>query len=171
MTEAEGLKEDYETWERKQKEERRQQAQEQLAEFHAQRQRELEARRQSREVAQTPQVVEDPLQLLSSLTESKAASSGGYAPSKSGLRICEAEELRSFRRVPLPGGVAFTSFVELEAAVAQKFASKRRADGSEVGVRRLVSLIRLQDQLQIGDDDDVAELREGDELEATFAET
>eukprot|EP00434_Breviolum_minutum_P006833 symbB.v1.2.006027.t1/scaffold328.1/size228725/2 len=74
---------------------------------------------------------QDPLQLLSSLTESKAASSGGYAPSKSGLRICEAEELRSFRRVPLPGGVAFTSFVELEAAVAQKFASKRRADGSE----------------------------------------
>ena len=40
----------------------------------------------------------------------------------------------------------------------------------QVGERPLVALIRIRDQLEIGDDEDLRELRAGDELQATFAE-
>lgn len=39
-----------------------------------------------------------------------------------------------------------------------------------MGERPLVALIRIRDQLEIGDDEDVRELLAGDELQATFAE-
>lgn len=49
--------EDYEEWEKRQKEERRLKAQEELAEFYAARQRELEERRRTREVQ--PEAAQD----------------------------------------------------------------------------------------------------------------
>ncbi|CAK9038880.1 unnamed protein product [Durusdinium trenchii] len=166
-------KEDYDAWEQQQKEERRRQAQEQLAEFHAQRQRELEARRQTREASQGYQ---DPLQLMSMMMQAaaaapSAASAASSAPTPApvgAVRVREVGE-SSFRKVLLPGGSMCHSFSELETLVSAKFASKRGLDGQEMGPRPLVFLIRLRDQLQICDDEDLVELKDQEELEATFA--
>eukprot|EP00930_Biecheleria_cincta_P077435 TRINITY_DN64731_c0_g1_i1.p1 TRINITY_DN64731_c0_g1~~TRINITY_DN64731_c0_g1_i1.p1 ORF type:complete len:234 (+),score=68.00 TRINITY_DN64731_c0_g1_i1:188-889(+) len=80
----------------------------------------------------------------------------------------------AFRRVvlrPATGGASGpVPFKEVESLVAAKFATNRRPDGSEVGLRPLVSLVRVADGLQVGDDEDVEELRDGDELQATFAQ-
>lgn len=89
--------------------------------------------------------------------------------------VTTAEESSgAFRRVvlrPATGGASGPlPFKEVESLVAAKFATNRRLDGSEVGLRPLVSLVRVADGLQVGDDEDVEELRDGDELQATFAQ-
>lgn len=77
----------------------------------------------------------------------------------------------AFRRVVLrPEGEAAPAFTfaHVESCVGLKFRSARGLDGAELGARRLVSLVRIQDSLVIGDDDDASLLKDGDELEATF---
>eukprot|EP00931_Biecheleriopsis_adriatica_P120083 TRINITY_DN95230_c0_g1_i1.p1 TRINITY_DN95230_c0_g1~~TRINITY_DN95230_c0_g1_i1.p1 ORF type:complete len:234 (-),score=68.60 TRINITY_DN95230_c0_g1_i1:85-786(-) len=103
-----------------------------------------------------------------------AAAAGPPGPSPIAVRVREAGvENSAFRRVLLRAADGASAgpptFAQVESLVAAKFASSRRPDGSEVGLRRLVTLIRLSDNLQVADDEDVAELSEGDELEATFA--
>merc|ERR1711879_797439 len=86
------------------------------------------------------------------------------------LRVRDRDgERDTFRQVsvPLEGGQA--TFAQVEARVAAKFRSSRGADGVELGLRRLAALVRLTDRLEIADDEDVALLRDGDELEACFA--
>lgn len=78
----------------------------------------------------------------------------------------------AFRRVVLQdasGGGGPLSFAEVERRVATKFSSSRGADGRELGLRRLVTLVRLKDDLELADDEDAALLAEGDELEVKFA--
>lgn len=90
------------------------------------------------------------------------------------VRVREGEDVgQGFRRVVLRSADAKVSelnFDEVEKRISAKFKSTRGLDGEEIGLRRIVSLVRISDKLQIGDDEDVALFREGDELQATFAE-
>mmetsp|Transcript_91971 Transcript_91971/g.297621 ORF Transcript_91971/g.297621 Transcript_91971/m.297621 type:complete len:246 (-) Transcript_91971:89-826(-) len=100
------------------------------------------------------------------------------APPQLAVRVREAGST-SFRRVVLrpvtdegaqEGGPAGPpTFAEVEARVCAKFRSARGPDGAEVGPRRLVTLVRLRDSLEVADDDDASLLQDGEELEATFA--
>lgn len=88
------------------------------------------------------------------------------------LRVREAG-FGFFRRVQLPiaqPGRANSTFKEVELRVCEKFRTAKGADGMEVGFRPLVSLVRISDQLEIGDDEDICLLANDDEMEATFAE-
>lgn len=92
------------------------------------------------------------------------------APPGIAIRVREAGNDRgTFRRVVLAecsGGQI--SFSELEKRIIDKFCSSRGVDGVELGKRRLVVLVRLKDQMEVADDEDAAQLVDGDELEATF---
>lgn len=88
------------------------------------------------------------------------------------VRVCEAaSQSGAFRRIAVPpvaADSATSRFAQLEAAVCEKFSTARGPSGKEMGERRLVSLVRIKDQTEIADDEDVALLSEGDELKATF---
>eukprot|EP00439_Symbiodinium_sp_Y106_P040748 s3644_g5.t1 len=125
------------------------------------------------------EVQKDMVQMLSNPAVA-AALQGKAAPVAAAAAVRKKVELRvrevgdagaSFRRVVLTEGTprTGTTFSQVESRVSEKFASKRDTTGREVGLRPLVSLIRLRDNLQIGDDEDVEQLEDGDELEATFA--
>uniref|UniRef100_A0A7S4SQN1 Uncharacterized protein n=1 Tax=Alexandrium monilatum TaxID=311494 RepID=A0A7S4SQN1_9DINO len=133
-------------------------------------------------------------ELLAALPQSAAAAPSAplapvtpSGPSQFALRVREAGSA-SFRRVVVGraapeaadggpsaeregggDGCKSPSFTEVECSVCAKFRSVRGPDGSEVGSRRLVTLVRIGDCLEVADDEDVALLQDGDELEATFA--
>ena len=89
------------------------------------------------------------------------------------VRVCEAgSEGGAYRRVVLPGAAdpASERFAKLEAAVCEKFSTARGRSGEAIGVRRLVTLVRARDNLEIADQEDVALLGSGDELRVTFVE-
>merc|ERR1740129_701611 len=125
--------------------------------------------------------------LSAALAAAGSASSAAPAPAAQAssaqpmaVRVREAGSA-SFRRVVLQaaesagaegGGGAPAGppcFQEVEKRICTKFSSSRGQDGQEVGLRRLVTLVRIADSLEVADDEDAALLRDGDEMEATFA--
>jgi len=92
---------------------------------------------------------------------------GGTAFRRVVLRDAEVEHVAQQVKHEVQGGPP--SFAEVESRLCTKFRTARGPDGTEVGPRRLVTLVRLSDSLELGDDEDVALLHDGDELEATFA--
>merc|ERR1711870_344 len=97
------------------------------------------------------------------------ASTGSGANSLS-LRVREvAGERDAFRQVTVPSEDGRLSFHQVETRIAAKFRSSRGPNGKELGLRRLVALVRIADKLEVADDEDVELLKEGDELEASFA--
>mmetsp|Transcript_79628 Transcript_79628/g.174611 ORF Transcript_79628/g.174611 Transcript_79628/m.174611 type:complete len:642 (+) Transcript_79628:69-1994(+) len=71
-----------------------------------------------------------------------------------------------FKRVALSGEAL--TFQALESNICSKFSASRGPDGQPVGLRQLVSLVRIKDNLEIGDDDDTTLIEDGDEFEAMF---
>ncbi|CAE8674867.1 unnamed protein product [Polarella glacialis] len=207
-----------------QRAEQRRKAEAELEEFHANRQRDIELRRQQHRVAEAARAAEA-AGSVSSISPAAAAGMQAFAASGAGgglnmeemlkaamgnpalvavmqqalqggsatpstplasvcpglggalsVRVREASQPSSaFRKVVLRkegesgSDLASVAFKKVESSICSKFSSARGSDGIEVGLRRLVTLVRLSDNLQVGDDEDAAELVDGDELEATFA--
>merc|ERR1712039_194694 len=106
-------------------------------------------------------------QPASASTASAATASGASSLT---LRVCEAGgERNTFRQVTVQREDGRLSFQQVETRIAAKFRSSRGPDGKELGLRRLVALVRIADKLEVADDEDVELLKEADELEASFA--
>lgn len=92
-------------------------------------------------------------------------------PAALAVRVREScGERDTFRQVSVPFEDGRMSFAQVEARICAKFRSTRDADGVELGLRRLVALVRLADRLEVADDEDVGLLKDADELEVTFAQ-
>merc|ERR1712187_538279 len=87
------------------------------------------------------------------------------------IRVREAgNERNTYRQLSISPENGNISFRQIEARVVAKFKTSRGSDGVELGARRLVALVRVVDRLEVADDEDVGLLKEGDELEASFAD-
>lgn len=109
----------------------------------------------------------DGLQKVLSLMQSDTATSRDQPQLAVRVREAGLAAGGPFRRVVLradPGEAL--SFVKVGQCIAGKFSGPGR--DSQGVARRLVALVRLRDSLSLADDADIEELREGDELEATF---
>jgi len=97
------------------------------------------------------------------------------------LKVRDASRsLDAFRQVYFPvqrdpdgyplGLVAVADFVKLESLICAKFRGSdgRRASAAHDAARSLDTLVRLRDRLEIVDNEDVSQLKDGDELEVTF---
>lgn len=118
-------------------------------------------------------MLQQALPALAAQLSNSSSPSGSSAPSAFTVRVRESGSDRgTFRRVVLAeeqSGKSSVAFEEVERRICSKFQTSRKSDGSEVGARRLVTLVRLRDKLEVLDDEDATLLQEGDELEATFA--
>lgn len=103
---------------------------------------------------------------------SSAASSPTSSEPQVIFRVRDASSgLDAFRQVSFPvcagpaGLIPTADIARLERLICAKFHTRRGGGGKAVSVKYLV---RLRDRLEIIDDEDVAQLLQGDELEAHF---